>query len=75
MLKVISHGIFDAIDATTAPIPRLTKVMGIAQQIRVPDVVNSRTQLQVRGFFKTARGVSMFNSIFPVISRRNQRQR
>jgi len=54
MLKVISQGIFDAIDATTAPIPRLTKVMGIAQQIRVPDVVKSRTQLQVRGFFKTA---------------------
>ena len=54
MLKVISHGIFDAIDATTAPIPRLTKVMGIAQQISVPDVVKSRTQLQVRGFSKTA---------------------
>ena len=46
MLRVTIHGAVDAIVATTAPSPRLTSVIGIAQQISVPDVVNSRIQLQ-----------------------------
>jgi hypothetical protein len=47
MLSVIIQGAVEAMLATAAPRPRLTSVMGIAQQISVPDVVNRSSQLQV----------------------------
>jgi hypothetical protein len=50
MLSATSQGAVAAIDATVAPMPRLTSVMGIAQQMSVPDVVNRSNQLQVFGF-------------------------
>ena len=48
-LSVTSQGKDEAIEATTAPMPSDTNVIGMAQQSRVPDVVNSRSQLQVFG--------------------------
>ena len=48
-LRVIIQGAADAKVATLAPSPRVTKVIGIAQQSRVPEVVNSSSQLQERG--------------------------
>ena len=36
-------------DATVAPKPKVTKTMGMAQQSRVPVVVNSSSQPQERG--------------------------
>lgn len=53
MLSVTNHGAAEAIEATVAPNPRLTSVIGIAQQISVPEVVKSNNQLQVRVFFMT----------------------
>jgi hypothetical protein len=50
MLSETSHGAVEAIDATAVPMPRLTSIIGMAQQISVPDVVNSSSQLQALGF-------------------------
>ena len=48
-LNAINHGADEAIVATTVPIPNETNVMGRAQQSSVPEVVNSNSQLHVRG--------------------------
>ena len=45
---MIIQGAADAKVATLAPSPRVTKVIGIAQQSRVPEVVNSSSQLSAR---------------------------
>ena len=50
MLKVTIQGAALAMEATAAPNPRLTKVIGIAQHNNVPEVVNNNTQLQRLGF-------------------------
>ncbi len=44
-LNVTKKGIALTIDATVAPIPRVTKVMGIAQQTKVPVVVKRASQV------------------------------
>lgn len=48
-LSVINQGAADAMDATVAPRPKVTKTMGMAQQSKVPVVVNSSSQLHERG--------------------------
>ena len=45
----MSHGALLAIDATAAPRPTLTRVIGMAQQASVPDVVNNNSHPQFRG--------------------------
>ena len=50
-LSVTSQGIEAASVATVAPRPRATKVIGIAQHSKVPEVVNNSSQFHEWFFF------------------------
>jgi hypothetical protein len=47
---VIIQGAAEAMVAALAPSPKVTRVIGRAQQSRVPEVVKMSSQLHVRGF-------------------------
>ena len=53
----MSHGALLAIDATAAPRPRLTRMIGLAQQTSDPDVVNSNNHPHFRPFSHTIIGL------------------